>query len=182
MFIPLVLALPAGAQLASGTLSGTVRDISDALVRGARVTATNTSTGFERSGVTDGWGFFEMVELRAGTYEVKAEQVGFRTAVNTGVDLRVNQRARIDFTLEPGDRGQSITVAAQVSPVEAADASIGFRADSASLLRLPLLGRNVVPLVTLPSGRLRLGRRYRSPARPWSGWSERAGPRRPLHE
>jgi Carboxypeptidase regulatory-like domain len=84
-FIPrCVFLIPASvfltfAQVPSGSLSGTVFDESEAVIRDAKVTAVNQETGLQRSVTTGGDGMFLVVGLPPGSYEIRAEAKGFRT-------------------------------------------------------------------------------------------------------
>jgi len=147
-----LLAAPLGAQVASATLSGEARDPSSGLVSGVRITAAEETTGFLRTASTDDEGFYRLVELPSGLYRVTAEKPGFRSVHLSGVRVSVNQKARLDLTLQLGPERQSVTVSAAVSPVEAGDPSVGYRLEHASITALPLLGRNVISLATLGPG------------------------------
>src|SRR3990172_5101819 len=77
----------AGAQVITGTISGTVRDATGAIIPGARVTATNTDTGNVRSATSDGSGRYVIPQLNPGTYSVSAETSGFTTELKSGLAL-----------------------------------------------------------------------------------------------
>lgn len=147
-----VFAAALNAQVASGVLLGEVRDQSGALAPGVRITAKNGRTGFSRPALTDNTGTYRIEELLPGGYTVTAEKPGFRNVVATGIELAVNQKARLDFVLEVGAEHEVVNVSAGVSPVEAASASVGYRLDQKGTVELPLAERNVVSLVTLGPG------------------------------
>ena len=114
--------------------------------------AAEDATGFQRQTVTGPDGRYRLGDLRTGSYTVTAEKNGFRRYVATGVVLAVNQKAQLDVRLELGELHESVTVVAEVSPLETGDASVGYRLDQSLIRRLPLDGRNVVSLVTLGPG------------------------------
>src|SRR5438034_6644116 len=62
----------------NATLSGTVSDVSGALIPGVEVTATNTGTGIASTAVTNESGTYRFLSLQPGTYEVKASLAGFQ--------------------------------------------------------------------------------------------------------
>src|SRR2546423_3214023 len=107
-----LVALPAHAQTFRGTILGTVTDPNGALVPGAKVTAKNIGTGIERETVTDGEGNYTLAELPIGTYEVKATQTGFQTAVVSNVVVEIAGERRVDVTLNVGGGDTEILVAA----------------------------------------------------------------------
>ena len=145
-------AASAMAQLASSTLSGTVRDQSSALVAGATITARHEPTGFARTVLSSGEGEYSIDRLLPGLYTITVDKRGFRTVAATDVTLAVNQKGRLDFELKAGAAAESITVTAVISPVDADDASVGYRVNYGAAVRLPLLGRNPISLVTVGPG------------------------------
>ncbi len=155
MFLILVLLffiLPACAQIGASLLAGEVRDESGALSPGAQVTARHQPTGFLSATVTDDAGRYRLNDLLPGRYSVTAAKPGFRTVTAEGVALSVEQRGRLDFILKIGPAADQLTVTARVSPLDTGDASVGHRLDASILSSLPLLGRNVISLVTLGPG------------------------------
>ena len=100
-FIVLIGAVPgrAAAQVLYGSIVGDVKDSSGAAMPGSTVLVTNTNTGFKREAVTDGVGHFNLFDLPAGTYSLKATQQGFKTFEQTQVTVNINTVTRIDFTM-----------------------------------------------------------------------------------
>jgi hypothetical protein len=146
------LAAGASAQVASSTLIGEVRDQSSALAPSVKVTARHEGTGFSRTVLTGSAGTYRIDELIPGTYTVTAEKSGFRTLSAAGIMLEVNQKAKLDLILELGAEHDVVNVSASVSPVETADATVGYRLDLSFIRALPLAERNVISLVTLGPG------------------------------
>lgn len=142
----------AQAQVASATLSGTVKDTSDAVVSGARVSIVATGTGFTRVAASDGLGGYRFEQLAAGVYRLTVEKEGFARYQADGIELELNQSARYDVRLSVGSGGTEVTVTGTVSPVDADDASVGYRMDQSKIAGLPLASRNVISLVTLGPG------------------------------
>ena len=152
LFLLFVFLSQARAQVASATLLGEVHDESGALAPAANVTARQNATGFVRTAVTGSQGAYRMDDLLPGDYTVTAWKPGFRTVEATNLTLQVNQKARLDLILKIGGERDSITVQAQVSPVQSDDASVGYRLESSAIDSLPLAQRNVVTLITLGPG------------------------------
>src|SRR5262249_29245296 len=90
-----------------GEITGEVKDPSGAVVPGAPVTATNTSTNALRSTVTNETGIYSFPALVPGLYSVKVELPGFQT-VSRSIELQVQQTARVDFTLAVGQTAETI--------------------------------------------------------------------------
>src|SRR5919112_6878615 len=109
-FAALLLPAAAYAQFDAATVLGTVRDSSGAIVPGATVTLANTATGITATAVSDEHGDYQFLNVRIGTYNVKAELQGFSVASVQDVTVTVNARQRIDLVLKVGDMGETVTV------------------------------------------------------------------------
>ena len=72
---------PAFAQITSATISGTVKDQTQAVLPGVDIVVKNVDTGFERSVVTDSSGHFTIAGLPRGTYEMRGSLQGFATVI-----------------------------------------------------------------------------------------------------
>src|SRR6266851_4344050 len=97
-----VWAVPVSAQVTTGTIVGTVKDSAGAVVPGATVTVTETGKRTSSTYTTDSTGAYTAPFLIPGTYELGVDVQGFRKYLRRGVVLQVNQRARVDITLEVG--------------------------------------------------------------------------------
>jgi len=155
--ITYLLAACAGALIAQSgrsTILGAVTDASGAAVPGVGITVTNTGTGVRRQAVTNEQGFYEVTALDVGVYEVLAEPAaGFRRAVVQGIQLQVDQRARVDIRLELGELTQQIRVEANPVAVQTDDATLSTVMDAAKIRELPIPGnRNLFRLALLAPG------------------------------
>jgi hypothetical protein len=152
IILTMLTSLLAMAQVSSGTLSGNVRDETASVVPGVKIVARQSNTGFVRTAETDLSGYYELSDLAPGQYIVTAEKAGFRTTTVTGVSLQVNQRARVDLALQVGAERDSVTVTASVSTLQTENASQDYYLGAGTITSLPLVGRNVVSLLTLGPG------------------------------
>src|SRR5262249_87494 len=114
-------AATTAAQVATATLVGTVRDASGG-VPGATVTIREANKGTSASFGRDETGSYTAPFLPPGTYVVEVNLPGFKKWVREGVVLQVNQRARVDVTLEIGKVEETTTVTAD-SPLLHTDSS-----------------------------------------------------------
>src|ERR1700756_3219594 len=128
------------AQVESGSIVGTVRDSSGAVAADASITVTSTDTNLTRHVKTDAVGEYAVTLLKIGTYSVSVEHPGFRTSVQSGIKLDVNQVVRIDVTLAPGEVAEKVIVTADEPQVEADTSSIGQVLDENRVHELPLNG------------------------------------------
>src|SRR5687768_15538408 len=106
----------AGAQVA-GTISGYVRDTSGAVVPNAVVTAVSTEQQLTRSVVSDGTGFYNLLAMQSGTYDVSVTAPGFEKLVQGGVRLTLGENLRLDATLKVGSVQQEVTVSSTATLV-----------------------------------------------------------------
>jgi hypothetical protein len=146
-------AYPVFAQDTSGKIVGTVSDPSGGVVAGATVTVTNTGTGVSRQTSTDSKGYYQVLELPIGRYEVAAEAPGFsRKLVSARNSLEINQTLRIDVPLEVGAVKDLVTVEGGASAVETENSTLGNTVSGNAILELPLNGRNTLDLLATQPG------------------------------
>ena len=148
----LLLPMLAFGQGATGTILGTVKDSSGAILPGVNVTVTHLGTNTSRSTVTSDSGDYVIPQLLVGSYDIKAELAGFKTSVQSGASLQVDQRARVDFTLQVGEVRDQITVSGEAPLVQTESGSVGQVIQSQAIVRLPLNGRNFMQLTLLAPG------------------------------
>ena len=109
-----VLIAPAdvSGQADMATVVGTVVDSSGGVVPNCAVTLIQTGTGAKTSVTTDTQGSYIATPLRIGNYSVTVEAHGFKTETRTGIVLQVQDRLRVDFTLQIGSVNETVTVEA----------------------------------------------------------------------
>jgi hypothetical protein len=116
-------------SVSSGTIEGTIKDESNAVLPGVAVTVTSPQlqVGLLVQ-VSDTAGNYKFVDLPAGTYRLKAELPGFSTSVHEDLRLTVGFNARVDLTLKVGAMEESVTVSGQspVVDVSSTTASVAF--------------------------------------------------------
>ena len=112
------------AQTEFGAIVGTVTDPSSAAIPRAPVSIRETQTGSQVELSTDESGSYTSPPLRPGNYEITVEVAGFRKVTKT-ISLDVNQRARVNFSMEVGQVSDSVTVAAESPLLETQSAALG---------------------------------------------------------
>lgn len=165
LFVTVFFLLSAhiSAQTLGGTLVGTVRDVSGAVVPGANIVATNSNTGIAQSTVSGSEGDYAIPNLAPGTYKVTAESKGFATSVVPNSTVQVEQTTRIDFSLSPGQTTQQIVVTGEAPLVQSTTSDLGQVIESHQIEALPLNGRLFEQLVTIVPGAIQAG---------WSDFAE----------
>jgi len=142
----------ARAQVDTATIVGTVQDSSGAVVPSASVTATVVNTNSKISTKTDSSGNYVITPLKIGGYTVAVEAQGFKKETRSGIVLQVQDRLRVDFTLEVGSIAESVNIAAEVPVVQTESSALGDVIGSRQITDLPLNGRDYTQLATLTTG------------------------------
>ena len=125
LLLCLVTSVPAFAQV-NATVTGTVSDVSGALIPGVLVTAKNNATGIVTSRVTNESGNYDFPSLQPGTYVVSASLPGFQSSAFNDVSLGQAQQVRLNFTLKVATAGQTVEVVVTADTMLAAtSASVG---------------------------------------------------------
>lgn len=146
--VALCLALclvPAFAQTL-GDIGGTVRDPAGASVVDATVTITNTATNAARTTTTNEAGLYSFPALQPGTYSIRVEAKGFKSYTQTGIELQVQQNARIDIQLTIGQVTETMEVTAQGALLATENATVGTVVEQKRIVELPINGRNYLSL------------------------------------
>ncbi|MEN6603186.1 MAG: carboxypeptidase-like regulatory domain-containing protein, partial [Bryobacteraceae bacterium] len=112
----LVITLTAQV-LPVGTVDGTVKDPSSALLAGAKVTLKNIETGQSRDATTHDIGYFVFPLIQPGRYEVAVEKTGFKKGTQELL-VETGRRSTADFSLELGQIPESVQVSAQAALLE----------------------------------------------------------------
>ena len=151
----------------TASITGTVTDPAGAVLPGVTITITEVQTNASRTFITDDRGDYRVSLLLPGRYRVEAAAAGFKTAIRENIVLSVDDRLRVDFTLQIGEVAEKLIVTTSTPIVQSETSSVGMVIDNRRLVELPLNGRQFESLVQLVPGSL-------SPA-PGSALSLRGG-------
>src|SRR6266481_4242634 len=143
-----VAALPCFGQT-FGEITGVVTDPAGALVVGAAVTVSNPATNLTRTATTNNAGNYTFPSLLPGVYNIKVEMQGFQTENHAGVELQVQQVARIDFQLRVGSLTETVEVTGGAPLLATENATVGTVIENQRIVDLPLNGRNFISLIAL---------------------------------
>src|SRR5213593_4954266 len=152
---PIIFMLIAGVALAqTGTsrITGTVTDVSGALVPGAMVTARNEATGVTYTQTSTEAGLYGFPSLPGGTYAITVALAGFKTTNKTGNILEVNTPLVINMALEVGVITETVSIAAEAEVLQTSNAVIGNVVERKAIVDLPLNERNPLALIALEPG------------------------------
>ena len=150
-----VLVLVVGtafAQKDMGSILGTVRDTSGAVVQGAKVTVTDADRGTTFETTTNDTGEYAANPLRIGRYNVTVEKQGFRKQVVGPIEVNVQARAEVNIALHVGQIAETITVSSEGPQLETETSELGQVVSGKQATTLPLNGRNFAQLAQLAAG------------------------------
>ena len=148
----LSIGLPLAAQSVYGVINGTITDASGAVIPGATVKVTETSTGISRQVTSNSSGIFSFPVLKPGNYNVEATAQGFSKAVRSGIELQINQTANIPIALSLGAATDTVQVSGQQPLLETQTVSLGTVIGAQEAEDLPLDGRQFAQLLELVPG------------------------------
>jgi hypothetical protein len=147
------LVCSALAQVPLSNLNGIATDPNNAVVVGARVTASNTSQGISRTTVTNGSGLYTLSDLPAGTWDLRVDQSGFAPSEYKNVVLEAGKATTIDVRFRMAQSGTTVQVdASGAGTVDLTQSMIQGQITSKTIQSLPLNGRNFLELAYLIPG------------------------------
>jgi hypothetical protein len=140
------------AQSTTGSILGDVTDSSGAVLAGAAIQATNSSTGASRETVTNDVGGYRFAGLPPSNYTLSFQLEGFRPVTAPGIVLPIAGEIKIDMELEVGATTESLTVTAESPLVQTTENSLRTVIDNQRISELPLRNRNFMDLMLLAPG------------------------------
>jgi hypothetical protein len=140
------------AQKDTGSIVGTVRDSSGAVVPRASVIITDVDRGTSFSTSSNDSGEYVSGPLKIGRYRVKVEKQGFKTVVVGPVQLNVQERPSVNITLQVGQVQQEVTVTSLGPQLQTETSDLGQVVTGQRIETLPLNGRNYAQLAQLGAG------------------------------
>jgi len=144
---------PVTAQVLYGSVIGTITDQSDSVIPGGTVTLTSKETGLSKEASTDEGGRYSLVNVLPGRYDLKVVAKGFRTYVQTDVEVSPNTVGRVDVKMEVGQLTETVTVEATAAVLQTDKADTHSEIVSKAITSLPLGGyRNYQSLINLVPG------------------------------
>src|SRR5205809_2386891 len=145
------LARYAPAQTSTGSIRGYVTDSSGAALEGARVTAVSTLNGTQRDVTTQARGFYTILGLTPGEYDVTARQIGMAPQ-KIHARVLIGEVYPLDFKLAASAiQIEAVSIVA-ASGVETRTSEVATNVTRQQVEHLPLSDRNFLDLVQLAPG------------------------------
>lgn len=132
------------AQTDRGVITGTVKDASGAVVPGAQITATQTSTNAAFKTKTTSSGDFTVPSLPVGTYQVRVENTGFKTRIENNVVVAAGSTVPMDMTLELGTTQQTVEVVANAQLLQTEAGRVATEVSNRLVDELPVVVNGAV--------------------------------------
>jgi hypothetical protein len=145
-------AVFSSAQEVTGVILGVVKDNTDAVVPGAKVTAINEQTGVRVETESDATGSYQFPLLRAGNYQVIVEAPGFQRLERAGIIVNTTERVRVDITLQVGVLSETVTVTGEVPLLQSEQATMGHVVEQRTITAIPLATRNFTQILGTSAG------------------------------
>ncbi len=151
------------AQIATGTVAGTVKDTQGGVMPGATVTLTSETRGTSINVATNESGDFIFPNVPRDTYTVKVTMTGFKTAERTNIQVSPGDRVSVgSITIDVGALNETVTVSSEAPLIQAESGERSFTVSTAAVEALPISGRNWNSLTALTPG-MNGGQRLGSP-------------------
>jgi hypothetical protein len=140
------------AQVAGGTISGTVTDSSGRVINKVEITITNVATGVTRVVTTNDEGFYSAPNLLPATYELKFSASGFKVEARKNIELTVGALVGLDQTLRVGSLSETVVVQSEIPAVQLSTSDLSAVVNATTVRELPLNGRSWTDLAQLQPG------------------------------
>jgi hypothetical protein len=136
----------------AGSISGSVKDSTGAVIAGAVVTVTNTDTGVQQTVRTGTNGIYTFPTLAVGRYRIEVNQAGFQPYRRVGIVIDVNSTLVENVVLQVGTKAESVTVNDNAVHLETSSTQMGEVIAGTTMTAVPLNGRSYTDLLALQPG------------------------------
>ncbi|MBZ5605954.1 MAG: carboxypeptidase regulatory-like domain-containing protein, partial [Acidobacteriia bacterium] len=137
---------------AGGSIAGTVKDATGAVVPSVKLTLTSTATNAQLTTTTNPSGEFQFPQLAPATYTLVAEATGFKKINVSSVLVQVDQITHLELTLEVGTLTESVQVESAAPLLENDKSTLSSVVDSRNIGNMPLNARQFMDLALLTPG------------------------------
>src|SRR5579859_5206755 len=145
------------AQTSKGTIAGTIRDSSGAVIVGANVTATDVQTGTTRSTTSGSTGGYRMDAVEPGIYKVSVTATGFKTTTLDQIDVKGSIITSVNAELSVGTVSDTVEVNAGTTDLQTESGSLEHTIEAVETEHLPIFNLNVISLALTEPGVVDVG-------------------------
>jgi hypothetical protein len=153
------LVVPAWPQASTGSVSGTVRDATAAVIPGATVALVNQATSVASKSTTNEVGFYIFPGVIPGPYRLTVEANGMQKFEGS-LTVLVQQSAVVDVSMKVGQTSTEVAVKDVTPLVQVDNPTLGGTLERTRIEQLPLNGRNVMNLLQTVPGQEGTGRAF----------------------
>lgn len=146
------MSLPASAQVAGGSVGGTVTGESGAPMPGVQISVKDVSTGIARTATSNSAGLFNIPDLSPGNFEMTVSASGFVTQIWTGVTVTAGVERVLNVAMKAGQAEPAVRVTAPPAMVSEPCPAVCGSANASTVRDTPLNGRDWAALATLQAG------------------------------
>ena len=141
------------AQVGAGSLSGTVLDVTGAVIPGARAVLHNTASGQDREVTSGNGGNFTFAAVPAGDYSLTITRPEFKSYARTGIHLNPGDSLTLDqLQLAVGATNETVTVDSTVGGLPLDNGQLSATISEVELDRLSITGRDATELQRILPG------------------------------
>ena len=156
LFTAWLLCAPALFAAANGSLSGTVKDSTGAVIPEAKITLVNRALKSQFSATSNGEGFYSFPDLPVGHYDVAINAAGFMPEQKADLIIDTDSAIRLDATLIVAQQKESVTVEGGSTAIEiqvdTVATHLGELVTAQQMTSLPLNGRSYTDLLPIQPG------------------------------
>lgn len=146
-----VTAASVNAQTSTGTLRGLITSAANEPAVGATVSARNIASGLTRTVLANDRGYYVLLGLVAGDYDVTAKRVGLE-AVTRRQTVQIGQSLTLDITLQATATTLAQFQVTAAAAVETRTSEVATNVSTAQIENLPTSDRNFLALAQLAPG------------------------------
>ena len=140
------------AQSTGGRILGRVTDPTGAVLANVTVRLINEATGVSAATTTNGSGDYVFPQVAVGAYRLEFDLVGFKTNVQRGVNVDLNQVVTANSSLQIGQARETVDVVSIAPLLDTTSTQLGAVMDSKQVSGLPLNARDTYQLLQLQPG------------------------------
>jgi outer membrane receptor for ferrienterochelin and colicin len=149
ILVAMPAALDAQGATTTGEIRGQITEAGVAPMQGVHVTAVNTETGFERSALTTDNGFYTLRLLPPGTYDVRAQMIGYQPSATQAVRVTAGQSSTVNLQLRVAAVALAQIEVVGARPVNVTSGAVAQTVTQQEIENLPALGRDFTDFINL---------------------------------